>query len=556
VRTSSQAPFLVKAGLCYLFDLDPQNVQVFCERVGGGFGGKQEMLTEDICVFAALKTGSPVMLEFTREEEFTGATTRHPMNVHVKAGARRDGTLTALQMRVVSNTGAYGNHGGETLYHGCGDSIGVYRCPNKRVDGYTVYTNITPSGAFRGYGIAQPIFAVESSMDELARALEMDPTEFRLRNVVKPGDPVVSYEAGPSDVEFGSYGLDQCLNLVRDALNRGEGTPLPEGDGWVSGKGIALSMLDCAPPTEHRSQARIMLGPNGRYEMATGAAEFGNGTTTMNGQIAATVLGTTASNIHITQGDTDTTGYDTGAFASAGTTVAAKAVELAATALRDRLLAFAAEQSGVPADQCRLEADAVVCGATRISLPDLHAASEHAGRELATIRKASNSPRTAAFNVQGFRVAVQESTGQIRILQSVHAADVGRVLNPMQVRGQLEGSVLQGIGWALTEKMVYDAEGRMINPQFRNYRIPAYADSPHTEVLFADTYDTIGPSGAKSAGEAPFDPVAPAMANAIRDAIGVRMHDLPMAPDRLYLALSAERPEAAESLDTSEPVAG
>jgi putative selenate reductase molybdopterin-binding subunit len=540
VRTSSQAPFPAKQGLCYLFDLDPQNVRVFCERVGGGFGGKQELLTEDIVVLATLKTGRPVKLEFTREEEFIGGVTRHPMTIQVKTGARRDGTLTAVQMRVVSNTGAYGNHGGETLYHACGDSIGVYRCPNKRVDGFAVYTNTVPAGAFRGYGISQTIFAVESAMDELARSLGLDPFALRERNIVRPGDPVVSWDPGPSDAEFGSYGLDQCLGLVRDALARGNAAAAPEDEDWLTGTGMALAMIDCAPPIEHRSEGRIRLGADGLYDLAIGTAEFGNSTTTMHGQIAASVLGTTASRIRIVQSDTDRTGYDTGAFGSTGTVVAARAVQLAAEALRERILAFAAEQSGATPEACRLDADAVVYDGRRTGLADLHAAAQQAGRELATMRKAANAPRSIAFNVQGFRVAVHRRTGKVRILQSVHAADAGVVVNPMQCVGQVQGSVTQALGWALYEKMVFDGEGRMINPTFRNYHIPHFADSPRTEVLFAQTHDAFGPLGAKSAAEGAFDPVAPALANAITDATGLRFYSLPLAPDRIYASIAAK----------------
>ena len=213
-----QTPYITKQKLCYIFDLYPDSVRVFCERVGGGFGGKQEVLTEDICAFATLKTGRPVMLEFTREEEFIGATTRHPMNVEMKVGAKRDGTLTAIQMRVVSNTGAYGNHGGETLFAACGEAVAVYRCANKKVDGYPVYTNTVPSGAIRGYGMTQTIFAVECAMDEVARSLKMDPFEFRRKNVVKPGDQMIAESTEATDTEFGSYGLDQCIDLVEAAL--------------------------------------------------------------------------------------------------------------------------------------------------------------------------------------------------------------------------------------------------------------------------------------------------------------------------------------------------
>src|SRR5580692_9853585 len=228
VRTSSQTPHITKQKLCYLFSLMPDSVRVFCERVGGGFGGKQEVLTEDICAFATLKTGRPVKLEFTREEQFIASTTRHPMRVEMKVGARSDGILTAFQMRVVSNTGAYGNHGGETLHAACGEAVAVYRCPNKKIDGYTVYTNMVPAGAIRGYGMTQTIFAVESAMDALARDLKMEPFKFRRLNVVKPGDQMIADSTAPPDTECGSYGLDQCLVLVESAMVRGNGVERPE----------------------------------------------------------------------------------------------------------------------------------------------------------------------------------------------------------------------------------------------------------------------------------------------------------------------------------------
>ena len=207
---------------------------MFCKRVGGGFGGKQEMFTEDVVALAALHLRRPVQLEFTREEQFIATSTRHPMRVTVKAGARKDGTLTALQLHVVSNTGAYGNHGPPVLFHACGECIGVYRCANKKVDGYAVYTNTVPSGAFRGYGLPQTNFAVEQAIDALARGLSIDPFAFRRHNVVRPGDALVSLEEEHHDVEYGSYGLDQCLDLVEAAMQEDAAPDFsPE---WSSGR--------------------------------------------------------------------------------------------------------------------------------------------------------------------------------------------------------------------------------------------------------------------------------------------------------------------------------
>ena len=280
VRTSSQAPFIAKQKLCYLLGLYDRDVHVFTERVGGGFGGKQEMISEDLCALAALKTGRPVMWEFTRAEQFTSATTRHQMTTHVKLGAKTDGTLTAIQVRVMSNTGAYGNHGGETLAASLGSPIAAYRCPNKKADGYAVYTNMVPGGGFRGYGASQSTFAIECAIDDLAKLLGIDPFEIRRINKVRETDRIESIWKDPSDVEFGSYGIDQCLDLVEAALKSGRGLSKPEGDDWLEGTGVALAMLESGPPTEHRSGAEIKLLPDGSYHLAVGSTEMGNGSTT------------------------------------------------------------------------------------------------------------------------------------------------------------------------------------------------------------------------------------------------------------------------------------
>jgi putative selenate reductase molybdopterin-binding subunit len=535
VRTSSQTPHITKQKLCYIFDLYPDTVRVFCERVGGGFGGKQEVLTEDVCALATLKTGRPVKLEFTREEEFIGATTRHPMDVQMKVGARRDGTLTAFEMRVVSNTGAYGNHGGETLYAACGEAVAVYNCPNKKVDGFTVYTNMVPAGAIRGYGMTQTIFAVESAMDELARLLKMDPYEFRRINMVRPGDEMIAESTETTDTEFGSYGLDQCLDLVEAAMKRGCATKPPDGPDWLEGEGMAISMHGAVPPTEHRSEARLGLGADGNYHLAIGTSEFGNGTTTVHAQIVASVLGSTVARVKIVQSDTDRTGYDTGAFASAGTVVAGNAVRNAAEALRAKMLDFASKNYGVGRNACRLGDDAIFYNDRRVELVDFAAAAISAERKLESVRKAYGTPRSVTFQVQGFRIAVNRITGEILILQSVHGADGGVIINPMQCRAQIEGALAQALGWSLQEKMVFDQNGRMINPTLRNYRIPAYADvQQDPEIYFADTHDAFGPLGAKSMSEAPIYPIAPALANALTDATGIRFYNSSLTPDRIY----------------------
>ncbi|WP_405982259.1 molybdopterin-dependent oxidoreductase [Streptomyces sp. NBC_00158] len=535
VRTSSQSPSIAKVKLAYLFALRPDQLRVFCKRVGGGFGGKQEVISEDLAALAAIDTGRPVCYEFTREEEFTTASPRHPMKLTVRLGAKADGTLTALQVRNMSDTGAYGNHGGETLYAG-GAAVMVYRCPNKKYDAYSVYTNTVPSGALRGYGMTQPAFAVESAMDELALALHMDPLELRRRNIVRPGDPLVAMHDGPDDVMFNEDGLGRCIDLVAGALARTADQPAP-GPGWLVGTGVASSLHETAPPTEHVSEAWITLGDDLVYELAVGTVEFGEGTSTAHVQIAANQLGTTPSRIRLVQSDTDRTGFDTGAFASAGLFVAGNAVLRAANAVRDRIVEFAAAHTGVHVVMCTMEDDHVVCGDDRVPLAELVALARARGIRFTAARKAYGSPRSVTSNTHGFRIAVHPVTGEIRILYSVQAADAGVLINPEQVRGQVDGGVTQGIGFALTENYMVDADGAMTNPNLRNYRIPTYADAPRTEVLFVGSADSVGAMHSKGMAECCINPVAPALANALRDATGVRFRELPLTPERIYSRL-------------------
>ena len=498
LRSSTQTPFLTRRALAVLFDLPIQGVRVIAGRVGGGFGGKQEMLVEDLVALAVRKTGRAVKLEYTRAEQFTAATTRHAFSVRVKAGVRRDGTLTAMQVRVLADTGAYGNHGPSVMYHSCHESLSVYRCANKRTDAYAVYTHTVPAGAFRGYGLGQVTFAVESVLDELARRIGMDPITLRERTIVRQGEDMTAPGAHADDLTIASYGLDQCLSVLRSAA----ASPVePYPQGWLVGEGMALAMIAAGPPGGHYADATVTRLSDGRYEVAVGTAEFGNGSTTVHAQIAADALETTPDKIVIRQSDTDVVAHDTGAFASTGVVVAGKAVLHAARALRAKILAGSAEEP-------------------------LRATGHWGG-----------SPRSVAFNAQWFRIAVDPQTGETRILRSVHSADAGAVLNPLQCRGQIEGGVAQALGATLAEHLDIDASGQVTTTSFRQYHLPTFADVPQTEVHFAQTEDAIGPLGAKSMSESPFNPVAPAMANALRDATGVRLTDLPFTRDRVWQGL-------------------
>ncbi|WP_370616229.1 molybdopterin-dependent oxidoreductase [Mumia sp. Pv 4-285] len=508
IRTSSQVPYLVRDELALVLDLPRDRVEVLTNRVGGGFGAKQEMLVEDLVGVAVLKTGRPVQLETTRTEQLTASTVRHPMRIRVRAGVDAEGALTALDVEVLADTGAYGNHAPGVLFHGCNESVAVYRCPNKRVRGEAVYTNTVPSGAFRGYGLGQLVFAIEQTLDELARSAGIDPYDLRARNVVVPGDPMVAYSTDPHDVEYGSHGALECLALAREAVER-DVAPVPDGPHWRYGTGMALAMIDTIPPRGHHAAAEVHALADGRFEATVGSAEFGNGSATAHVQLVAHALGTTTDRVRLVSGTTGAVSHDTGAFGSTGLVVAGTALAAAAEDLARRIR-------------------------------DAEAAGEETAGLVGT-GNAFGSPRSIAFNVHAFAVAVDVDSGEVRILRSVQAADAGAVVNPEQCRGQVEGGVAQGIGTALFEQVVVDDRGVVRTPVLRTYHVPQIADVPPTEVLFAATSDRLGPYGAKSMSESPYNPVAAALANAVRDAIGVRMTDLPMTRDRVWRAAQARR---------------
>ena len=537
VRSSTQVPFLTRRALAELFDLAPEKVRVFCERVGGGFGGKQEMFVEDILALAALKTGRPVKLELTREEQFISTSTRHPMRVTVKAGADKDGKLTALQLDVLSNTGAYGNHAGPVLFHACGECIGVYNCPNKKVDAVVAYTNTRAGRRLPRLRPAADAVRGGSRDRRTGQAARHQPVRDAppQHRQARRSDAVAAGLRTSRRAYYGSYGLDQCLDLVERAM-RPRRRSRDLSDDWLIGDGIALTMIDTVPPDGHIADATISLRDDGGFELTVGTAEFGNGTSTVHRQIAATALATTVDQIRLQQSDTAHGGHDTGAYGSTGTFVAGRATQAAAENLADELKAFAAPRSGTNPDACVLENDSVdLRRQAPCPFAQLAEAARDAGQDAVSASGSSaGTPRSVAFNVQGFRVAVNKGTGEIKILKSVQAADAGRVANPMQCRGQVEGGVAQSLGATLYEEMVIDEGGRVVNPKFRDYHLPSFADVPRTEVFFADTCDTIGPMGAKSMSESPYNPVAAALGNALADATGIRFTAVPFKPDRLW----------------------
>lgn len=542
IRSSTQVPFLARDELAHVFGLEPERVRVFATRVGGGFGGKQELFTEDLTALAVLRLRRPVAYEFSRTDQFVRASLRHPMRVRVSLGADATGTLTAMKIDVLSDTGAYGNHAIGVLFHSCAESTTLYRVPVKWIDAEAVYTNNPPSGAFRGYGLGQVVFAVESAMDALALELGVDPFDLRRINAVREGDPLHpdDDEKYEEDLIWGSYGLDQCLDLAQDALRRGNGVDAPEG--WAVGEGMAAAMIATMAPRGHIAHTTATLRPDGTYLLRVGTAEFGNGTSTVHRQIAATVLDAPHDRLELWAADTDAVRHDTGAFASAGTTVAGKALHAACTALRRRMVAIAAELAGGDADDAGIVASGVRVGDEVVSWERIVAGApaEHVdGQGLTADGAEFGDLRSLAFNVHAVRVAVNPETGTVKVLQSVQSADAGVVINPAQCRGQIEGGAAQALGGALYEEVMLD-DGVVQNPVFRTYRVPQFADVPDTEVYFAETDDSLGPFGAKSMSESPYNPVGAAIGNAVSRALGRRGYELPFSRDRVWRLAGGE----------------
>ncbi|WP_051858022.1 molybdopterin-dependent oxidoreductase, partial [Streptomyces cellulosae] len=485
VHTTTQAPHLTRRLLAKVFGLPLQRLHVTAARLGGAFGGKQEMLTEDIAVLAVLRTGRPVRIEYTRAEEFT-ATTRHPFQARVKIAARSDGSLTALRLHVLCDTGAYGNHGPAVLRNACTAVLSLYRCPNITVDAWTLYTHNVPAGAFRGYGIGQIAFAVESALDELARTAGLDPLTLRRHAYPRLGQTVpVTADSGTAPVA--DHGIAGCLDLIETARAEHRITPpvLP-GRAWLVGEGMAVTVTQTLPSDGHLAQATAALRADGHYEVRTGAPEFGSRATTVHRRIAATTLATTLDRIHIRQGDTDLLDHDTGGFVSTGSTLTARAVHNACHRLHTAILTAAATYTGTAPEDCRLTRDTADCAGHPLPLASLYRAARDTGRPLtatATCDATIGSPGLAA-NAQWIRLAVDPATGLITLLNSVHAADVGTVLDPRQLRGQIEGAVAQSIGTTLMEDLRTDHHGRVTTTQLRTYPVPHAADVPRTHVRF------------------------------------------------------------------------
>lgn len=553
VRTSTQVPFHVRRIIAPLLGIPVGRIRVIKPRVGGGFGGKQEILIEDLCGMLTLRTGRPVRLEYTREEELTAARTRHPQIVTVKSGVR-EGRFTALEMRVLENTGAYGTHALTVMSVTGNRALSLYRCPNLRYEARAVYTNLAVAGAFRGYGCPQGFFALESHVDEVAAALGTDPLEFRKRNHVQEGDDQPIAEVLGEGREgftqiIRSCGLPQAIELGARAIGwtqkraplRAVGTETLASS-LRRGVGMAIVMQASGIPGVDMGAASLKMNEDASFNLLVGATDIGTGADTMFCQMAAEALGVSIDKIIPYSSDTDMTPFDPGAYASSTTYISGRAVEKAALAVREQIAAVGARMLEEPPGEVVLHGQKVCAKDGRfvtyeqVCLSSLYQKDQFQIMATASHMSYDSPPPFAAVFVE---VEVDVETGVVRVLKVVEAVDCGQVVNPKMAEGQIEGAAIQSVGYALYERMPFDASGRMQFRSFRDYTIATAVDVPEIVSILVPTHEPTGPYGAKAVAEIPINGPAPAIANAVFHAIGVRVREIPLTPDRVLAAWHA-----------------
>jgi putative selenate reductase molybdopterin-binding subunit len=569
LRTSTQVPFHVRRMVAPLLGLPVKRIRVIKPRIGGAFGGKQEMLIEDIVGHLVLATRRPVRLELTREEEFTSARTRHGQTITFRTGINDDGRLAALDMRVVGNTGAYGVHS-FTVQSVTGlRGLSSYNCPAKRYRCDVVYTNRLVAGAMRGYGAPQGVFALESHIDDIARALGMDPVELRRRNWVGLGDrfdiaPRLGERGGVDDIapedlpEITSCGIEECVAQAQRAIgwdrrHDSSWKRPPDRPSVRRGIGFALCVMGSGIPFVDMGAAFIKMNDDGSFNLLIGGTDLGTGADTVVAQIAAEVLGVAVDDIMVYAADTDVTPFDVGAYASGTTYITGMAAKRAAEAARARIACRAARMLGLDEsspielrDRRAWAADGRSVPLEDLALHVLHVEDQEQIMGTASyLARSSPSP----FAAQAAEVEVDIDTGQVTVTKLVTAVDCGVPINPLTASGQVEGGVLMALGYALCEELVLDDDGRPVNARLGPYWIYRADDAPATEVFLVQTLEPSGPFGAKAVGEIPTVGVTPAVRNAILDAAGVALNATPFTPERVWRALHASTADEA----TTEP---
>ncbi|MDZ4347207.1 MAG: xanthine dehydrogenase family protein molybdopterin-binding subunit [Candidatus Binatia bacterium] len=549
VWATTQNPFVVRTQLANIFKVPVSKVRIIVPYLGGGYGGKVYPKVEPITVALAQKAGRPVRVVLSREEVFY-TITKHAAVLRMKTGVKNDGTLVARECQIHLDTGAYAEIGPRVAKKSGYTAAGPYRIPNLKIDSYSVYTNKPPAGAFRGFGVSQSAWAVESQMDIIAAALKMDPLEIRLKNGYDEGDKFVTEET------LRSVGLKECLSEVAKSIGwddkkfKGSKVQGSKGENIRRGKGLACMIKATITPSV--SCAVVKMNEDASLSIYAGTVEMGQGSETTLAQIAGKELGISLQTIQVLGVDTDVVPYDLTTSSSRSTFHMGKAVQLAARDIMRQLKQIVAKEYGVPEDKINFADGKIRLPESTLDYADVMfkrfgmpgGTLVGDGQVKTSVKDEYGEKSTSAFwfyAAGAAEVEVDEETGKIKLLKYASAVDVGKAISPLGCRQQLAGAAITGIGQALFEEIAYD-NGQLINPNLVDYVLPALGDMPAViDPIAVENPDRNGPFGAKGIGESGLIPVAPAIANAIYDAVGVRIKDLPIKAEKIYLALEAAR---------------
>ncbi len=546
--TSTQVPYHVRRQLAQLFDIPIRDIRVTKPRIGAGFGGKQSMVIEPIALALTIASDRPVKLEATRKEEFHAMRFRRPAQVQLRSVVTDQGDLKAIDMSTLTNAGAYGPHS-MTATSAIGKKpLPLYtNTPNIRYEAKAVYTNLPVSGAFRGYGAPQGHFAVEGHIDEVAREIDMDPIEFRAQNQIAEGDTDVAswlFKDKDGGRDIYSCGLEECIQRGKEAIGWDD-VEQPDEEYRHRDCGMATAIQGSGIPGDELGAAHIKMNEDGSFILQTGAVDIGTGSDTIMAQIAAEVLGASPDDVIVYSSDTDISPFDYGAYASSTTYVTGQAVQQAAEDARGQMFEFAAEILEEPADSLTARDGAVHAESSgkSVTLEEIGQASIYGDKHRAQVMgeaSFSTDESPPPFGAQFVDVTVDERTGEFEIHDLVFAVDCGLAINPDLAEGQVTGAMHMSYELAVSCDLPFDADGQPEVTGFRDYAVPRTADQPPLTPILIETHEPTGPFGAKSIAEIPTNAVPPALSNAIRRAVGVRISDLPITPEKIATELDSD----------------
>ena len=539
VISSTQIVFHVRRILSRALGIPKSKIRVEKPRIGGGFGAKQTAVSEVYPAFVTMQTGRPAKLIFTRYESQIAGSPRHEMEVTVRLGADRDGHIRGLDLYTLSNTGAYGEHGPTTVGLSGHKSIPLYTGGLEAFRfGYdVVYTNTMAAGAYRGYGATQGIFALESSVNELAESLGIDPTQIREKNMLREGMKMPAYYGETAN----ACALDRCMARCRELFGWEEKYPVREmGDGKVRTAGVAMAMQGSCISNLDVGSATVKLADDGTFNLIIGAADMGTGCDTILAQMVAECMDCSVDDVAVFGADTDASPYDSGSYASSTTYVTGKAVELACEELKKKLCAIAAGMLGCEPEETVFEDGCVrkINTDECVTLAQI-SVKDQVANDIAAVATASHSSPVSPppYMVGMVEIELDRYTGEVKILDYVAVVDCGIAINPALARIQAEGGIVQGIGHTLFENITYDETGKPVESNFMQYKIPTRLDMGHLRVEFENSYEPTGPFGAKSIGEIVINTPAPAIAHAIYRATGVWHRELPITPEKILMSM-------------------